>query len=245
MPPGHVSKMQRKYCQTPYGKLSFLDRDKGYPVIFLHGLGGTGNTWLKIEPLLDAGIRPILVDLLGHGHSDKPEIDYNISQQANAVKSLVDSLELENFSMAGNSYGGWIALKYTSTISNPDMLFLVDSAGISPTPGERGPEVVKGFIDSIMKVRNYKNREALERIMKNNARQDEKITMEELSAIKCPTTVIWGREDQVIPLKYGEKMNLEISGSQLIVIDGAGHTPFIDSPDKFAGIINKKISNQI
>lgn len=245
MPPDHVSEMQRKYCQTPYGKISFLDRDNGYPVIFLHGLGGTGNTWLKIEPLLDAGIRPILVDLLGHGHSDKPEIDYTISQQANAVKSLVDSLGLENFSMVGNSYGGWISLKFASTISNPDILFLVDSAGISPTPGELGPEVVKSFIDSILRVRNYKNRDALERIMKNNARREEKITMEELAGIKCPTTIIWGMEDRVISLDYGEKLNKGIRGSQIIVIDGAGHTPFIDLPDKFASIINKKISDQI
>jgi pimeloyl-ACP methyl ester carboxylesterase len=233
--------MQRKYAQTEYGKISYLDRDKGYPLIFLHGFGGTGNTWLKIEPLLDAGIRPILVDLLGHGHSDKPEIDYRITQQAEAIKSLIEDLDLENFSIAGNSYGGWIALKFASTIINPDMIFLVDSAGISPTPGEQGIKTAGDFIDSILKVRNYKNRDALETIMKNNAREDEKITYDELAAIRCPTTVIWGRDDRVIPLEYGERLNAGIKGSQLIVIDGAGHTPQIDRPVEFANIINKKV----
>jgi pimeloyl-ACP methyl ester carboxylesterase len=233
--------MQRKYAQTEYGKISYLDREKGYPLIFLHGLGGTGNTWLKIEPLLDAGIRPILVDLFGHGHSDKPEIDYRISQQAEAIKSLIENLDLENFSIAGNSYGGWIALKFASTISSPDTLFLVDSAGISPTPGEQGMEIAGAFVDSILKVRNYKNRNALETIIKNNARKEEKITYNELSAIRCPTTVIWGRDDHVIPLEYGERLNTGIKGSQLIVIDGAGHTPHIDRPVEFAGIINKKV----
>ncbi len=235
--------MERKYSQTQYGKISFLDRGEGgYPVIFLHGLGGTGNTWLKIEPLLDHGIRPLFVDLLGHGHSDKPEIDYTIKQQAEAIKSLIENLELDSFSIAGNSYGGWVALKLASSILKPDMLILIDSAGISPTPGENGTEAIKVLIDSIMKSRNYKNRDALERIMKNNARPEEKITSEELAKINCPTVIIWGMEDHVIPIKYGEILKSKIQNSQMIKMENAGHTPFIGNPVEFAKIINEKIS---
>ena len=236
--------MERKYYQTQYGRISLLDRGTGYPVIFLHGLGGTGNTWLKSEPFLDSGLRPIFVDLLGHGHSDKPEIDYTITQQAEAIKSLIDTLGLKNFSIAGNSYGGWIGLKFASSIAQPDMLFPVDSAGISPTPSERGPEAVESLINSILKARNYKNRDALGRIMKNNGRKEEKITQKELAAISCPTTIIWGREDHVIPLSYGEALNAGIRGSELIIIEGSGHTPHIDKPGEFSEIINKRLRNK-
>jgi pimeloyl-ACP methyl ester carboxylesterase len=236
--------MERKYYQTQYGRISLLDRGTGYPVIFLHGLGGTGNTWLKSEPFLDSRLRPIFVDLLGHGHSDKPEIDYTIIQQAEAIKSIIDAMGLKNFSIVGNSYGGWIGLKFASSIAQPDMLFPVDSAGISPTPAEQGPQAVESLIDSILKARNYKNRDALRRIMNNNGKREEKITQEDLAAISCPTTIIWGTEDHVIPLSYGEALKAGIKGSELIIIDGSGHTPHIDKPEEFSEIINKKLQNK-
>jgi pimeloyl-ACP methyl ester carboxylesterase len=233
--------MQRNYCRTEYGNISYLDGLEGYPILFMHGLGGTGNSWLKAEPFLDESIRPIFVDLLGHGHSDKPKIEYSINQQAHSVAQLINNLGLKSFSIAGNSYGGWISLKLASGIAAPDILFLVDSAGISPAWGEENPAMVSGIIEYILKYRNYNNRDALENIMKNNRRPCEKITDDELMNIKCSTTIIWGKNDDVIPIDYGYKLKEKITGSEIIPLDNAGHTPFIDRPEEFTGIINGKI----
>ncbi len=233
--------MERKYCLTGNGKLSYLDAGDGYPLIFLHGFGGTGNTWLKSAPYLEKCIRPILVDLLGHGHSDKPDIEYTISQQAQSIVDMIHALGIKKFSIAGNSYGGWISLKLASEMLQPDMLFPVDSAGISPALSNESRENMNRILDSILKARNYNNRDALERILENNKKAEEKISDTEMGNIKSKTTIIWGNNDNIIPLSFGQAMNIKIPGSELIVIDNAGHTPFIDRPKEFADIINKKI----
>jgi len=233
--------MERKYCTTRYGKLSYLDGNSGYPVIFLHGFGGTGNTWLKTTPYLEKCIRPVLVDLLGHGHSDKPDIEYTVQQQAESIVDLISTLEVSKFSIAGNSYGGWITLKLASGMLEPDMIFPVDSAGISPALSNGSRENMNRVLDSILKLRNYNNRNALERIMENNKKQEEKISDTALGNIKSKTTIIWGSVDNIIPVSYGHAMESKISGSELIVMPDASHTPFIDMPKEFAEIINRKI----
>jgi pimeloyl-ACP methyl ester carboxylesterase len=233
--------MQRKYGITRYGKVSYLDKNEGYPVIFLHGFGGTGNTWLKSEPYMDNCIRPIFIDLLGHGHSDKPDIEYTIKEQAEAIMDIISGLGIEKFSIAGNSYGGWISLKLASGMVEPDMLFLIDSAGISPTISEGSVETMNNIINSILKVRNYNNRNALEKIMENNKKPEEKINDGEFKKIKCKTTIIWGEDDITIPVSYAYKLKEKIPESEIILVSGAGHTPFISKPEEFSAIINSKI----
>jgi pimeloyl-ACP methyl ester carboxylesterase len=235
--------MERKYCSTRYGKLSYLDDSSGYPLIFLHGFGGTGNTWLKSGPYLEKCIRPIFVDLLGHGHSDKPEIEYTITQQAQSVVDMLHTLEITKFSLVGNSYGGWIALKLASEMLKPDLLFPVDSAGISPALSNGSLDEMNRVINSILKVRNYNNRDALEKIMENNKKSGEKISDSNLGKIASKTTIIWGNNDNIIPVSFGHEMNEKIPESQLIIVDNAGHTPFIDKPEEFAAIINSKIKD--
>ncbi len=232
--------MERKYVNTVYGKLSYLIRDGNYPVIFLHGFGGTGNTWLRLEPYLRKDIMPVFIDLLGHGHSDKPDIEYRIDQQCKSVMDLASELKIKNLSLVGNSYGGWISLKLSSNYINPDNLFLIDSAGISPALSNESKEKMDEVISSILKVRNYKNKDALYKIMENNSRDSEKITDEELKRIKSKTYIIWGKDDKTIDIEYGTILNQKIK-SEFIQIDNAGHTPFISYPEKIAEIINKAV----
>jgi pimeloyl-ACP methyl ester carboxylesterase len=54
-----------------------------------------------------------------------------------------------------------------------------------------------------------------------------------LAAIKQPTLVLWGRDDKLIPLSFGERFNREVKASQLRVIDNCGHMPHVECPEKF------------
>ena len=78
---------------------------------------------------------------------------FSIEQQAEAVFDVVHCLGINKFSIAGNSYGGWIAMKLASTIAEPDMLFLVDSAGISPALSEESKETMNRILDSILRAK--------------------------------------------------------------------------------------------
>jgi pimeloyl-ACP methyl ester carboxylesterase len=54
-----------------------------------------------------------------------------------------------------------------------------------------------------------------------------------LPKIKVPTLVIVGREDVYTPVALAEELHQHISGSELFVIDGAGHMPNLEAPDVF------------
>ncbi|PYE20916.1 pimeloyl-ACP methyl ester carboxylesterase [Williamsia limnetica] len=48
-----------------------------------------------------------------------------------------------------------------------------------------------------------------------------------------PTLIVWGSDDQVIPVAHAHMLHSAMPGSQLEVFDGAGHFPFRDDPERF------------
>ncbi|SMD31351.1 alpha/beta fold hydrolase [Picrophilus oshimae] len=230
--------MIRNYSETRFGRISYLIRDGKIPLILMHGFGGTGNTFLRIEPYLNENFKVIFPDLLGHGHSDKPDIDYTIHQQALAINDMIKSLNLDKIIIGGNSYGGWIALDYALNINEPEALILIDSAGTNRTFAEDG--MVNEVVDEIMKVRNYKNRDALIKIAENNGRPSEKINLNDLKRLSCKTIIIWGKNDNTIPISKGYEYKNYIRNSEMHVLD-SGHTPQISNPEEVSSIINKII----
>ncbi|MEO6362734.1 MAG: alpha/beta fold hydrolase, partial [Caldimonas sp.] len=60
------------------------------------------------------------------------------------------------------------------------------------------------------------------------ARADSRPT---LPAIRCPTLVLCGREDQLIPLPMSEEMHAGIAGSRLVVVERCGHMSAMEQPE--------------
>jgi len=60
-----------------------------------------------------------------------------------------------------------------------------------------------------------------------------------LHAINRPTLIVWGRDDKLIPLSFGERFHQEIANSQLRIIDNCGHMPQVECPDEFTGAVLK------
>lgn len=50
--------------------------------------------------------------------------------------------------------------------------------------------------------------------------------------ITTPTLILWGREDNWIPLERGEALHRLIPGSEIRVIEGAGHLVIEEKPDE-------------
>ena len=99
--------MFRRSFESSYGTISYIERSGKIPVIFLHGLGGTGNSWMKLPQHLKEDIGLYFLDLVGQGRSAKPDIEYTISVQEDVIGELTEALGLEDVSLVGNSYGGW------------------------------------------------------------------------------------------------------------------------------------------
>ena len=60
-----------------------------------------------------------------------------------------------------------------------------------------------------------------------------------LAEIACPTLVVAGSKDQAVPMHHAEMLHDAITGSQLVVVDGAGHTLIWTHPDEFVRLVEE------
>jgi pimeloyl-ACP methyl ester carboxylesterase len=60
---------------------------------------------------------------------------------------------------------------------------------------------------------------------------------ERLAEIGCPTVVIAGREDVLLPVGYSEQLARGIPGAELVVLEGTGHGLLIESPQAVAAAV--------
>src|ERR1044071_3006097 len=92
--------------------LHVRDLGSGRPVVFLHpGPGLDGSVFLPgAQRVADAGYRVLLADLPGSGRS--PAGDWTLAGQAEAVEDMVNELGLEDWTLLGHSFGGYVAMQH-------------------------------------------------------------------------------------------------------------------------------------
>lgn len=62
------------------------------------------------------------------------------------------------------------------------------------------------------------------------------------SDIRIPTLIIWGRQDTVIPLRNGIRLNNDIKTSKLCIVENCGHIPQEERPEETYACINEFIT---
>jgi pimeloyl-ACP methyl ester carboxylesterase len=111
-------------------------RGVGEPVIFLHGFPTSGHLWTDVIPLMPAGHRLVVLDLLGYGRSDPPNgRPLTLRAHASRVVALMDALGIARACVVGHELGGGVA--QAMAIDAPtrvSRLALVDSVGFSGWP---------------------------------------------------------------------------------------------------------------
>ena len=84
-------------------------------ILFLHGWPGSHKLFeYQFDQLPKMGYRCIGIDQRGFGESDKPFTGYNYDRLSDDVRGVVDALKLKDFTLAGHSTGGAIAIRYMS-----------------------------------------------------------------------------------------------------------------------------------
>lgn len=116
-------------------KIAVIERGTGgVPLIFLHGGGPGGNSWLDFSPVLEyfSDRRCIFLDLPQYGGSSKePFSGPNWSFHARHIVGAMDVLGIEKADMAGGSVGATAAL--AAAINYPDRVRRLALSGCQPT----------------------------------------------------------------------------------------------------------------
>jgi non-heme chloroperoxidase len=98
-----------RFHELPDGaRLAYDDAGKGRPVVLIHGVCMSRRFFERNTAALAERFRVINVDLRGHGESPASEGGHTVSQYAQDVKHLLDSLGLEDVVLVGWSMGTFV-----------------------------------------------------------------------------------------------------------------------------------------
>lgn len=232
------------YVQLGQYRIHYLVAGEGRPVLLVNGLGGTSENWgHMIQEFKAKGFKVYAPDMLGFGRTDKPDVDYSISLQADVLKQFLDSQKLEQPDVVGWSMGGWIAMKYAA--ANPQRvhkLVLLDSAGLiydavnaqalrpknveqlahmmdilNPNPKPIPAFVAKDII-RVMLSQDW----IIDRTLKSMFTGKD-VMDDHLHELTMPVLIVWGRQDLITPMDLAEKLHQGIPHNVLYVADRCGH----------------------
>ncbi|GBD33922.1 Pimeloyl-[acyl-carrier protein] methyl ester esterase [bacterium HR34] len=223
-------------------------------LVVLHGWGSNSQRWQKVKELLESkGISAIIYDLPGFGYQKEPDRPFNLDDYINWVEKNIFSKVDGDFILLGHSFGGRIAIKYCGTRDDKRIkkLILVSS----PVRPKHKPfyidlilKVAKKlsfipffdklrilFYRKILRVEDYiKLKGVMKETFKNIVSEDISIWLEK---IKVKTLIIWGDKDKIVSPKLGYELKERINDSELKMIKGCGHAPYLTHPQEFAEII--------
>ena len=193
----------------------------------------------------------------GFGGQKVPAWLDTVSDLANFYLDLFDRLNLRDVNLVGFGVGGWIAADIAvSNSSRLKSLTLVGAAGLHltelPQPdiflrGEEqgirayfhdeklGESYVASCLTPESEDVRLQNNEVSARISWEPRMHDPHL-MKWLHRITLPTLIVWGAQDQVVPVGYAQEWQKRIPGSRVEILPDCGHAPQIEKPEAFASL---------
>jgi 2-hydroxy-6-oxonona-2,4-dienedioate hydrolase len=231
--------------------IHYWDVGSGPVVVLLHGLGDRKESWLPVIPALSKSYRVLAPDQIGFGKSAKPLLDYTVQTYVDFLDEFLRELRVEKIDLVGESLGGWIAGLYAvDSSANAHMvplerLVLVDAAGLRldrPVPN-LNPSTLEGMrrlLEAVFYDTSWLDEATVRKIFVDRLAAGDAYTVHSimtssivpteildnrLGEIHAPTLVLWGRQDQLLPVASGQRYASGIAGARLVTFDHCGHVP--------------------
>ncbi|QOX61951.1 alpha/beta hydrolase [Anoxybacterium hadale] len=126
---------EQRYVETSYGQTFLLTtgEESNPPIILLHGSCSNSAFWFPELSALSENYRVFAVDIIGEaGNSEEYRPDLRADDFSLWLKEVLEAIGLKKAAIAGNSLGGWLAIKFAAAFPEKvSQLILIASAGLS------------------------------------------------------------------------------------------------------------------
>ena len=203
-------------------KLHYEIEGVGEPLVLIPGFASGLAIWTRQTPALSRHFRVVSFDPRGIDASDKPEGPQSIGLLADDLARLLLALHIPSAHIIGVSFGGFVAqefaLKYP--LMTRKLVLCCTSFG--------GPNHVKTDMDMTL------TREL------NSNQFDAAVAFDaesRIERIRSETLVLSGDQDSIVPVQNSHNLAAKIPGAKLCVVEGGGHTFFIDRAEEFNQLV--------
>ena len=203
-------------------------------IVLMHGWGQNIEMMHPIGEQFKKEYRIVVLDLPGFGNSDEPKEIWTVYDYAECIKQFLNSLEIENPIIMGHSFGGKISLAFASKYDVKKLVVFgspfrkeIEKLSIKTRklktikklPGINNlEELAKKHIGST----DYKNASPRMRdILVSTVNLD---ISDSVKKIKCPTLIIWGTNDEAVPIKDAYDLEKLIPDAGVVEYPGSHYT---------------------
>lgn len=235
-------------------------------VLILHGWGSRAENWSKVKELLEnRGYNVLAPDLPGFGKNPPPQQPWATDDYLEWVKDFCAKQNLSQFFLMGHSFGGGLAVKFADRFPEKLKGLILVAPKIRRQKNYRYylglisaklgkiifslpifsflRPLARRVLYAVIGTRDYYKLELAKTItMKETFRN---VVSEELirclPRIKTPALIVWGKKDDMTPIKDAHLINKMIKGSKLEVIERGEHALNLQFPE----VLAQKIINFI
>jgi pimeloyl-ACP methyl ester carboxylesterase len=234
-----------------------LQAGEGTPFVYLHSTLGESFMWFPFYQAWAKQFRVLVPTHPGFGKSGGFDQIDTIEDMAFHYVELFDALGLEEVVLGGCSLGGWIAAEFA--VRWPERvkrLWIADAPGLwveeEPLPdlfrylqdrdklrellfhdptGYVAQMVMQDNPDEEKMLNVYQNMTALARLVWERPYNPK--LARRLARITCPTLLVWGESDRLVPPSYGKAYLQHIPGAELKLLPQCGHLPMFEREKEF------------
>ena len=234
----------------------------GHPLMLVHGFPMDGRMWAPQEPVLGAGRKVLVPDLLGFGKTPLPVGACSLERQADALARFATAHGAHRLVVCGLSMGGYIALAFAEQFRERLVgLILADTRAGADTEAvrkartlgakrvrEEGLAAVTEDLlgklfhphaqprngDLVNEVRALMLGQRPEAVAAAlEAMRDRPSRESVLKHLECPVLVVVGEGDMMTPPEEARAMAALTSKARLLVMPEAGHLSNLEAPAAF------------
>ena len=251
---------------TSCGRIDVTEAGEGdlTPIIFLHGVGSDNKVWAPQLDHFGQRRRALAFAYPGYGGSAFAEVATR-DDYAAAILAAMDRLGIGRAHICGLSLGGVVAIAmYALAPSRCASLIIADSFAVHPDGQAIYDRSVAASHAMTMRALAEERSGALLGSAASDQLRAEVIeTMaaidpaayrlgaaavwladqrERAESIDVPTLIVVGAEDTITPPALSDQLGALIAGSQVVIINAAGHLSNAEQPEMFNSLVDRFLS---
>ena len=236
-------------------KLHFTLEGKGEPLMFLHGLGGRSENWFYQRRFFSQFRTVICPDLPGHGRSEGHHFPF--VRFPDVVEALLDELGISACDFVGLSKGARVALSFAAHQPKRTSSVVVVNTFVHLTPEDEstrralysllaredgGAEWARRLLVEMGVTEDSSIHRGFTRSLSTfEPRHIERLFLDvmdfdqraEVGSVNAPVLIVRGDRDRFVPSYCSLELDELLPHSELILMRGCGHLPYLEMPDKF------------